>query len=284
MRSAFLSDLHLGSRNCQVEALIEFLGQIRCQQLYLVGDVFDLWWMTRFRARFGKAERQVIAQLDRLARRGTEVIYIPGNHDHPIRNWSGLPLARWKIRRRAVHSLLDGRRLLVTHGDEFDSLVRLGGLEEWLGEQMHEVLLSGNRWTNRARQALGLPYWSLANFLKSQSSRAERFIERFRRAVLADVRRRGLDGVVCGHVHLPELRQIDGLIYANDGDWVESLTAITEDLDGRLALVRASAVPLMIQELAPATTKRLLPEHGSAESTAGPDGPAASCRAIRSRR
>jgi UDP-2,3-diacylglucosamine pyrophosphatase LpxH len=251
LRSVFLSDLHLGSRNCQVDALNEFLEQLRCQRLYLVGDVFDLWWVTRFRARFDKGERRTIALIDRLARRGTEVIYIPGNHDHPVRNWSGLPLARWKIRRRAVHQLADGRRLLVTHGDEFDALVRLGGLEEWLGEWMHEVLLSGNRWTNRVRQALGLPYWSLANFLKGQSRRAERFIERFRQAVLADVRRRGLDGVVCGHVHQPELISIDGLIYANDGDWVESLTAITEDLDGRLALVCAAAVPLVLRELAP---------------------------------
>jgi len=251
LRTVFISDLHLGSRNCQVEPLIAFLGQIHAERIYLVGDVFDLWWMTRFRTRFGRAERRVIQRLDQLSRAGTEVIYIPGNHDAPIRGWSGQLLAHWKIRRRAIHSMADGRRLLVTHGDEFDAQVRLGGFKENLGEWLYEAILSGNRWANRLRTALGLPYWSLACFLKRQSQTAEAFIDRFRAATLADVRQRGLDGVICGHVHRAELREIDGLIYANDGDWVESLTALTEDHCGRLSLVNCANLPLVLNQLEP---------------------------------
>lgn len=253
VRSLFISDLHLGSPNCQVDALAGFLAQVRTERLYLVGDVFDLWWMTRYRSRFGRAEQRVVALIDRHARAGAEVIYVPGNHDEPIRGWAGRWLAHWKIRRRALHTTADGRQLLVTHGDEFDAQVRLGGLQEQLGEQLHDLILSGNRLTNQARRWLGLPYWSLAAFLKRQSSAAEAFIERFRSAVLADARRRGLDGVICGHVHHPELLQRDGLVYANDGDWVESLSALTEDHCGRLALVRCVDVPLVLDELAPLT-------------------------------
>ncbi|MBK7146892.1 MAG: UDP-2,3-diacylglucosamine diphosphatase [Xanthomonadales bacterium] len=141
------------------------------------------------------------------------------------------------MRRRAVHTTADGRRLLVTHGDEFDDEVRLGGAGEWLGEWLYErILLGGNRRWNRLRARFGYRYFSLAGFLKRQSSGAERYIARFRAAVLADVRRRGLDGVVCGHIHRPELREIDGLVYANDGDWVESPGRADRSRDGTLAL------------------------------------------------
>lgn len=251
LRTLFISDLHLGSPNCQVQPLIRFLSQIRVQQLYLVGDVFDLWWITRARARFGRDEQRVIKLLDGLSRAGTEVIYIPGNHDEPIRGWCGRLLAHWKIRRRVIHQLADGRRMLVTHGDEFDAQVRLGGLKENFGERLYDLILSANRWANQLRTAAGLPYWSLAAFLKRKSHAAEAFINRFRAATLADAKHRGLDGVICGHVHRADLRMVDGLVYANDGDWVESLTALTEDHAGRLALVDCAQLPLVMRELAP---------------------------------
>lgn len=237
LRSVFISDLHLGSPHCHAEALAGFLETLHCERLYLVGDVFDLHWLLRRRAAWSAAHTQVLDALQRLLRRGVEVVYIPGNHDGPMRRWCGLVLPGVRMRRRAVHTTADGRRLLVTHGDEFDAEVRLGGAGEWLGEWLYErILLDGNRRWNRLRARFGYRYFSLAGFLKRQSTGAERYIARFRAAVIADVRRRGLDGVVCGHIHRPDLCEIDGLVYANDGDWVESLTALTESRDGTLSL------------------------------------------------
>lgn len=242
LRSVFISDLHLGSPNCHADALAGFLSELRCERLYLVGDVFDLHWLMTRRMVWDKAQTRVLDAIHRLVRLGVQVVYIPGNHDGPLRRYCGLMLPGVRMRRRAIHTTADGRRLLVTHGDEFDALVRLGSASEWLGEWLYErVLLTGNRGLNRFRARLGYRYFSLSDFLKRRSDAAERYIARFRGAVLADVRRRGLDGVVCGHIHRPELREIDGLVYANDGDWVESLTALVEAADGSLSLVHAGA-------------------------------------------
>jgi UDP-2,3-diacylglucosamine pyrophosphatase LpxH len=237
LRTVFISDLHLGSANCHADALAEFLADLTCQRLYLVGDIVDLWWMAKRRAAWSQHQTRVLDALRTLARDGTELIYIPGNHDRPLRHLCGTVLPQMKIRRRAVHVTADGRRLLVTHGDEFDAVTHLGGLHEWFGDKLYGAILAGNRLLNRLRRRLGLRYWSLAEYLKQRSGAAERYIERFVQACAADARRRALDGVLCGHIHRPALREVDGLIYANDGDWVESLSAITEDGDGTLALV-----------------------------------------------
>ena len=235
-RAVFISDLHLGSSHCHAEALAEFLEQLHCAQLYLVGDVFDLEWIHARRLVWTAAETAVIDAIRMLAAHGTQVIYIPGNHDAQLRRFCGLTLPGVHIRRRAIHRTADGRRLLVTHGDEFDNEVRHGGAREWLGEWLYYLILTGNRWTNRWRRQHGRQYWSLASFLKRQSSSAERYIERFRNAVVGEARRRGLDGVICGHIHRPDLRQVDGIWYINDGDWVESLSAVTESASGELQL------------------------------------------------
>lgn len=236
-RVAFLSDVHLGSRHCHAEELATFLSTLDVERLYLVGDIVDLWWLSAKRASWGAAHNRVIEALHRLRAAGTEITYVPGNHDRPIRRFCGLVLPRMSVRRRVIHTTIDGRRLLVAHGDDYDSITHFGGFQERLGDWLYERILSGNRVASAIRRRLGLRYWSLADFLKRQSGAAERYIQRFIDAAFDDVRRRGLDGIVCGHIHRPALIEREGLIYANDGDWVESLTALVEDLDGSLRLL-----------------------------------------------
>lgn len=236
-RTVFISDTHLGARHCHAAELARFLGALRCERLYLVGDIVDLWWLSHKRASWQPAHNEVIEALHALRRAGTEIIYIPGNHDAPLRRTCGLVLPAMQVRRRAIHVTADGRRLLVVHGDDYDGATHFGGLQERFGDWLYYRILTGNRLLNQLRQRLGLRYWSLSEFLKRQSGAAERYIERFMQAGLEDVRRRGLDGIVCGHIHRAALVQRDGLVYANDGDWVESLTALVEDHDGSLRLL-----------------------------------------------
>ena len=236
VRTVFISDLHLGSRHCQPEALADFLATLRCDRLYLVGDIVDVWEVTRRRACWAAPENRVVAALHALARDGCELVYIPGNHDRTVRRLCGLALRSLRMRRHAVHVTADGRRLLVTHGDRYDAQTQFGGLQERLGDWLYDRILTGNRLVNGLRRRVGLRYWSLAAFLKRQSGAAEDYIARFVEAGLADARRRGLDGIVCGHIHRAALECRDGMVYANDGDWVESLTALVELRDGTLQL------------------------------------------------
>ncbi|ALN84452.1 calcineurin-like phosphoesterase family protein [Lysobacter capsici] len=236
-RAVFVSDVHLGARHCHAAELADFLGNLRCARLYLVGDIVDLWWMSQRRASWGAAQYRVVEALHALARAGTELIYVPGNHDRSVRRFCGLALPRMQVRRRAIHLTADGRRLLVTHGDDYDSVTQFGGMQEKFGDWLYERILTGNQLTNRVRRRFGLRYWSLADFLKRRSGAAERYISRFVQAGLNDARQRGLDGIVCGHIHRAALFERDGCIYANDGDWVESLTALAEDPDGTLRLL-----------------------------------------------
>ncbi len=237
LRAVFISDVHLGSKYCHAEELAEFLSHLQCRRLYLVGDIVDLWWLAEKRAVWRQAQHHVVEALHRLTRQGTELIYVPGNHDRPLRRFCGLMLPQMKMRRRAIHELLDGRRLLVTHGDDYDAKTHFGGFQEALGDWLYYVILNGNRMMNSVRRRLGKRYWSLADFLKRKSTAAEQYIERFIHAGLVDAKQRGLDGIICGHIHRADMFERDGLIYANDGDWVESLTALTEDANGNLALI-----------------------------------------------
>ncbi len=236
-RAVFLSDIHLGSSHCHAEELAAFLAGLRCDRLYLVGDIVDLWWMAQRRACWGAAQNRVMEALHALRRAGTDIIYVPGNHDRPARSFCGLVLPAMQVRRRAIHVTAAGRRLLVVHGDDYDSITQFGVVQERFGDWLYERILTCNRWTNRVRRRFGLRYWSLAEFLKSRSGAAERYITRFVDAGLGDARRRGLDGIVCGHIHRAALFERDGLVYANDGDWVESLTALAEAPDGTLELL-----------------------------------------------
>lgn len=236
-RAVFVSDVHLGSKHCHAAELADFLGALRCDRLYLVGDIVDLWWMAQKRARWGQAQARVIEALHALRRAGTTIVYVPGNHDRALRRVCGLALPAMQVRRRTVHVTADGRRLLVTHGDDYDAVTHFGGLQEQFGDWLYYRILTGNQLLNRARQRFGLRYWSLSEFLKRRSGAAERYIERFVQAGLDDARRRGLDGIVCGHIHRAGLVERDGLVYANDGDWVESMTALAEGPDGTLRLL-----------------------------------------------
>ena len=236
-RSLFLSDMHLGSRHCHAAELATFLEGTSCERLYLVGDIVDLWYLSQRRAAWGAAQNRVVEALHALRRAGTTIVYVPGNHDRPVRRFCGLALPAMRVRRRVVHATADGRRLLVVHGDDYDAVTHFGSLQEKFGDWLYYRILTGNQWINRLRQRFGLRYWSLSEFLKRRSGAAERYIARFVQAGLDDARRRGLDGIVCGHIHRGALLQQDGLVYANDGDWVESLTALAEDHDGTLRLL-----------------------------------------------
>lgn len=237
LRAVFISDVHLGTKHCHAAELADFLDGLRCERLYLVGDIVDLWWIARRRTRWNGAHARVIEALHALHQRGTVLIYVPGNHDRPVRRLCGLMVPGMRVRRRAIHETADGRRLLVTHGDDYDNVTQFGGLQERLGDWIYYRILSCDRLLNLARRRLGQRHWSLSAFVKRQSGAAERYIARFVQAGLDDAARRRLDGIVCGHIHRAGLMQRDGLVYANDGDWVESLTALTEDADGVLRLL-----------------------------------------------
>ncbi len=237
-RAVFLSDVHLGTRGSRAEFLADFLSHTRCDTLYLVGDIIDGWRLRRSWYWDGHHDRVLRLILD-AANAGTAVLYIPGNHDEMMRAWlpTGLEIAGIRLCRDAVHQTLDGRRLLVMHGDEFDSVVRYARVLALLGDRAYAASLVVNRWFNLVRRRLGLPYRSLSAWAKRQVKGAVKAIDRFELALAAEARGRGLDGVVCGHIHHPEMREIDGVLYLNDGDWVESCTALVEHADGRLELV-----------------------------------------------
>ncbi|WP_348815184.1 UDP-2,3-diacylglucosamine diphosphatase [Halomonas sp. H10-59] len=235
-RTLFISDLHLGTRDCQAALLSRLLRRVRPERLYLVGDVIDLIAMHR-RASLPAEQQRLVGRLLRLAKGGCEIIYIPGNHDAALRQLCGIRMHRVRIERRAIHETADGRRLLVSHGDEFDTHVRLAPWLMALGDGMHQFVLSLNRWCNKARSLLGLPYWSLAAAVKGRIGAAQRYVEQFEQAAIHQAAREGLDGYVGGHIHKAGFRAQDGVLYCNDGDWVEHCTALIERPDGSLALI-----------------------------------------------
>jgi UDP-2,3-diacylglucosamine pyrophosphatase LpxH len=235
-RTIFVSDIHLGTRGCRADFLLDFLRRTECERLYLVGDVVD-GWRLRKSWHWTEAFDDVLRHILGMAKRGTEVVYIPGNHDEMFRAWLGLEVAGVKLQREAVHRTADGRRLLVIHGDEFDGVIRYAKVLALLGDWAYGRALTLNRWFNEGRRRLGYPYWSLSQWLKRQVKGAVKAIDRFESALATEARRRGLDGVVCGHIHHAEMREVGGVLYVNDGDWVESCTALVEHADGRLELV-----------------------------------------------
>ncbi len=242
-RSVFISDVHLGTRGCRSEFLIDFLRRVTCEQLYLVGDIIDGWRMRK--SWYWDADcDEVLRLILRHARAGTDVTYIPGNHDELFRAWLpvGLEIAGIRLRAEAVHVTADQRRLLVIHGDEFDSVVRYARFLALLGDWAYNAVLRLNTSFNAVRRRLGYPYWSLSAWLKRQVKEAVKAIDRFEQALAGEARRRGLDGVVCGHIHHAEMREVGGVLYVNDGDWVESCTALVEHEDGRLELIDWAAL------------------------------------------
>jgi UDP-2,3-diacylglucosamine pyrophosphatase LpxH len=237
--------VHLGSRGCQAQYLLDFLRRVECDELYLVGDIIDMWALTRS-FYWPQAHNDVIRTVLGKAKHGTRIVYIPGNHDRPFRDHDGLVMGNLEIRRQAVHVTADGRRFLVLHGDEFDSVVRASPLLESIGSSAYDFVLSLNRYVNAVRQRLGYPYWSLAAFLKHKVKNAVKYIAGFERALAAAARAHAVDGVICGHIHRAEISEIEGIVYCNDGDWVESCTTLVEDHSGRLSLLRWTEVPAVL--------------------------------------
>ena len=235
-RAVFISDAHLGTRGARAEALGHFLRSVSMQHLFLVGDMIDGWRLKKAWY-WDAAHDEVLRLILRHARSGAEVTYVPGNHDEMLRRWLGLEVAGVRLAREAEHTTAQGLRLLVMHGDEFDSVVRYAPFLALLGDWAYTQALIANRHFNAVRRRLGYPYWSLSQWLKRQVKGAVKAIDRFEEALAGEARRRGFDGVVCGHIHHAEMRTVDGILYLNDGDWVESCTALVEHLDGRLELV-----------------------------------------------
>ena len=235
-RSIFISDLHMGTPGFQAQALLDFLRAHPSDNLYLVGDIVDGWQLRR-KWFWPQAHNDVVQKLLRRARKGCRVIYVPGNHDEFARGFIGHRFGGIEVVEEAVHVTADGRRLWVIHGDYFDAVVQCAKWLAYVGDNLYEFTLRLTRHLNRVRARFGLPYWSLSSYLKHKVKSALNYVTDFEVAVAREARRRGHDGVVCGHIHRAEIRDIDGVLYCNDGDWVESRTALVEHDDGRLELL-----------------------------------------------
>ncbi len=235
-RAAFISDIHLGTRGCQAAMLLEFIRELDCETLYLVGDIVDGWKM-KSGWFWPHGHNDVVQKILRLARKGVRVVYIPGNHDDRIRDFCGVHFGGVVVCRDAIHEAADGQRYLVTHGDEFDAVVQHAKWLSFLGDWGYRGLLGMNTHFNRARRLLDLGYWSLSAYIKHRVKKAVQFVDRFEDAMAAEARRRGVAGVICGHIHKAEMRDIGGVVYINDGDWVESCTAVVERHDGTFEII-----------------------------------------------
>lgn len=238
-RSIWISDIHLGTRGCQAEMLLDFLRHTESEYLYLVGDIIDGWRMKRAWY-WRQAHNDVIQKLLRKARKGTRVIYVPGNHDENFRDFTTYRFGRVAVVEEATHRLADGRKFLVIHGDRFDGVVKYAKWLAFLGDSAYNAALMLNLWFNLVRRRLGFPYWSLSAWLKHKVKNAVEYVSCFEDAVVAEAAKRGYDGVVCGHIHTAAIKQVGRLTYCNDGDWVESCTALVEDSDGNLELIEWS--------------------------------------------
>lgn len=235
-RTAWISDIHLGTAGCNALLLLDFLKTIQPETLYLVGDIIDGWRLKRGWY-WPTAHNDIVRRVLKLANKGVRVVYIPGNHDEMLRDYCGLSFGGVEVVENAIHTTADGRQLLVLHGDEFDSVVLYARWLAFLGDHAYTLLLRLNIAFNAARRRLGLPYLSLSGHIKKRVKNAVSFISRFEEAVAHAARERGVDGVVCGHIHSAEIREFGEITYYNDGDWVESCTALIEDSDGQLEII-----------------------------------------------
>src|SRR6187549_795120 len=235
-RTIWISDIHLGTRGCNAEMLIDFLDNTDSETMYLVGDIIDGW---RLKKKFywPAAHNDVVWRILKRARRGTRIVYIPGNHDEMFRQFTGLSFGGVEIRRAAFHETADGRRLMVLHGDEFDGVMLAHRWLAFVGDALYELLMGLSHWVNAVRRRLGLPYWSLSKMAKHKVKNAVAFIYRYEELVARAAAARKVDGVVCGHIHTAEFRMSDGVEYWNDGDWVEGCNALVEHFDGRMEIL-----------------------------------------------
>ncbi|MFP3944675.1 MAG: UDP-2,3-diacylglucosamine diphosphatase [Alphaproteobacteria bacterium] len=246
VRTIFISDVHLGTRGCKAGDLLDFLRAHEAETLYLVGDIIDGWRLKRAWY-WNTCHEAVIREILRKASNGTRVIYIPGNHDEILRGFleegaGGQEFGGIVFRLDDIHELADGRRFLVTHGDHYDDFLRYGRLACLLGGWAYSSTLRVNDMLNWLRSRFGRNYWSLSDYLKTRLKNAARFIRKFEVTLAGEARSRGLDGVVCGHIHHAAVQTIGGVTYCNSGDWVESCTALVETLTGEIGIVRWNRV------------------------------------------
>jgi len=239
-RAIFVSDTHLGTRGCKAELLADFLARNSCETLFLVGDIIDGWRLKR-RWHWPESHQRVIHEILAKIDAGARVIYIPGNHDEAFRDYCERSIAGVEIAHEAIHETADGKRLLVLHGDRFDGVLACAKWLARLGDWAYTIALDLNEICGAVRRTLGLPYWSLSAYLKQKVKNAVEYIWRFQAAAAREARTRGYDGVVCGHIHHATIEHLEGILYINDGDWVESCTAVVEDATGHLEILRWSA-------------------------------------------
>src|SRR5271165_5389160 len=238
-RSICISDIHLGTKDCKADELIDFLKNNTCETLYLVGDIIDGWKIQQNRHKWKQSHTEVIRKILKHAKNGTRVIYIVGNHDEFFRPF--IPYATGfgpiEMHNQIEHTGIDGKRYLVTHGDLFDGITRLAPWLSFLGDRAYDTVLSLNSRFNWIRHRLGFGYWSLSRFLKQKVKKAVDFIFQFEHNLVAYCKKRGFDGIIAGHIHHAEIKEIGGVFYGNSGDWVESLTALVEHTTGEWEIV-----------------------------------------------
>lgn len=238
VRSIFLSDIHLGTKACQANRLLEFLKAYPAENIFLLGDIVDLWAMKRGAIHWTPAQNTVVQKLLRRARHGDRIFFIPGNHDEAIREYAGAAFGDVTVINEMVHTAADGRRYLLLHGDEFDQVTRHHRWVAILGDKAYDMLVTLNAYLSWLRRTFRFSgYWSLAGYAKRKIKTAVNFIFSFEDSVIRHVRERKLDGAICGHIHWAAIKDYDGLAYLNCGDWVDSCTAIVEHFDGRMELV-----------------------------------------------
>jgi len=236
LRTVFISDIHLGFKGCSAELLLDFLHQVEMDTLFLVGDIIDVWSMQK-NMFWPQSHNNVLRTILGKAKRGTKVIFVPGNHDEVFREFDGAVFGNLEIHREYVHVGADGRRMLILHGDEFDSVVKFSPWLAKLGSSIYDLLLAANPYIHWFRRKFDLPHWSLSAYLKNKTKSALQYIGSFEDSVAQAATKRGVDTVVCGHIHRAEMREINGIRYCNDGDWVESCTALVEDMNGQLRII-----------------------------------------------
>ncbi len=237
VRALFISDVHLGTRACQADRLLDFLRAYDAEYVYLVGDIVDFWAMNRS-IQWSAAHNTVVQKILRRARHGEQVIFIPGNHDEALREYHGVAFGDIRIENEWVHETADGKRYWLIHGDEYDQVTRHHRWVAVLGDVAYDALVRINLLLSRLRRLLRMPgYWSLAGYAKQKVKKAVSFIFDFEHAIAHAARQRGMDGVICGHIHWPSDRMLEGVRYLNCGDWVDSCCGLVEDLDGRIEIV-----------------------------------------------
>jgi len=240
-RALFLSDVHLGTKGCQADKLIDFLRYHEADVIYLVGDMVD-GWQLRTSWYWPQSHNDVVQKFLRQARKGTRIIYVPGNHDEFLRGYYGTHFGGVEVADTAIHQGVDGRRYLVIHGDHFDMVVKHARWLALLGDYAYTTALILNRCFNAGRRLLGLPYWSLSQWLKLKVKNAVSYIGEYERTLIAEAQRHAVEGVICGHIHHAIIREDFGVRYINCGDWVESCTAIAENIDGRFEIITWSSI------------------------------------------